>query len=510
MQEATKIKAILHEFCSNSGQTPNLQKSYILFSRNVGTEAKEAIRTIFPVPNLQPNTKHLGHPIIFNHNDRNRAYNFIYGKFKGKLTTVRANNLNHAGRLTYIQSVLSSIPIYYMSTMLFSKSFLHKITAIIRKFWWTGIQEENHTNPIPYRSWEDICQSKDNGGLGIRDLETINRSLIIQAAYNIAIEKNPMLTVVLKAKYFHNKSFWTANTNGPRSIFWSSIMQVREELTNNVTYQIQAGNSSIWSTPWIPSWDSIHDHLRLPVSVLPLPAKVSDLWLTNTQQWNTNLITEVFDDDTMQEIQEILPVPTDQKDVLRWTPATNGNCSTKNIYRYLAQQQVIQLPSQGSRSINQHASHILRSAWKMKDLPPLIKTFTWRLIRRALATAQRVSRYSSNIEPNCAYCGMIENDVHLFFHCELPTAVWSTLYPNINLNNLPNDPDGIQLILPYVMPNTLSKCDFAKILIILWFIWKARNDKHFQRKSWSAVQVIHAVQAFISTTTLASTTDMMH
>ena len=89
MQEATKIKAILHEFCSNSGQTPNLQKSYILFSRNVGTEAKEAIRTIFPVPNLQPNTKHLGHPIIFNHNDRNRAYNFIYGKFKGKLTTVR-------------------------------------------------------------------------------------------------------------------------------------------------------------------------------------------------------------------------------------------------------------------------------------------------------------------------------------------------------------------------------------------------------------------------------------
>ena len=106
-----------------------------------------------------------------------------------------------------------------MSTMLFSKSFLHKITAIIRKFWWIGKQEENRTNPIPYRSWEDICQSKDNGGLGIRDLETINRSFIIQADYNIAIEKNPMLKAVLKAKYFHNKSFWTANTNGPDLYF---------------------------------------------------------------------------------------------------------------------------------------------------------------------------------------------------------------------------------------------------------------------------------------------------
>jgi len=123
IQEATKINSILQTFCTHSGQTPNLQKSYILFSRNVDEATKQAIRTIFPVPNLQANTNHLGHPIIFNHNDRNRAYNFIYGKFKGKLTTIRANKLNHAGRLIYIQSVLSSIPVYYMSTVLFFTIF---------------------------------------------------------------------------------------------------------------------------------------------------------------------------------------------------------------------------------------------------------------------------------------------------------------------------------------------------------------------------------------------------
>lgn len=95
---------------------------------------KNTIKQIFHVPDLQPSTKHLGHPIIFNHNDHNSAYNFIYGKFKAKLTTVRTNKLNHAGRLTYIQSVLCSIPVYYMSTVLFSKSFTQKITTIIRRF----------------------------------------------------------------------------------------------------------------------------------------------------------------------------------------------------------------------------------------------------------------------------------------------------------------------------------------------------------------------------------------
>jgi hypothetical protein len=34
--------------------------------------------------------------------------------------------LNHAGRLTYINSVLASIPVYYLSTVLFSKAFIEK------------------------------------------------------------------------------------------------------------------------------------------------------------------------------------------------------------------------------------------------------------------------------------------------------------------------------------------------------------------------------------------------
>ena len=35
VQEAQVIKYILDDFCQNSGQTPNLNKSYIYFSKNV-------------------------------------------------------------------------------------------------------------------------------------------------------------------------------------------------------------------------------------------------------------------------------------------------------------------------------------------------------------------------------------------------------------------------------------------------------------------------------------------
>ena len=65
-----------------------------------------------------------------------------------------------------------------MSTILFSKTFVEKVNSIIRRFWWAGMQDENPTNPIAFCSWEDICQTKENGGLGIRDLYTVNKSLI--------------------------------------------------------------------------------------------------------------------------------------------------------------------------------------------------------------------------------------------------------------------------------------------------------------------------------------------
>lgn len=167
---------------------------------------------------------HLGHPIIFNHKDRNKAYEFIINKFRTKLTTVKATSSTMLVVSLTLSLFLRLFLFITCPLSFFSKAFVENINSIIRMFWWTGVQDDNPTNPIAFRSWEDICQTKQNGGLGIRDLYTVNKSLITQAAGNIANNKNSFLTTILKAKYFHNTAFWTANTNGPRSVFWSSML----------------------------------------------------------------------------------------------------------------------------------------------------------------------------------------------------------------------------------------------------------------------------------------------
>lgn len=139
LQEAVQIKTILDEFCQQSGQAPNLHKSYIYFSKNGPAHIRTQIKGIFTIPTHQPNTMHLGHPLIFSHKDKNKAYNFIHNKCIAKFGTIKANKLNHDGRLQYIKSVMSSIPIYYMATILFSKTFIEQINSIITKVWWAGV-----------------------------------------------------------------------------------------------------------------------------------------------------------------------------------------------------------------------------------------------------------------------------------------------------------------------------------------------------------------------------------
>jgi hypothetical protein len=94
----------------------------------------------------------------------------------------------------------------------------------------------------------------------------------------------------------------------------------------------------------------------------------------------------------------ILFIQSTQPDILKWTPAPSGKCTTAEAYSYLAHLQQHTLPPQGARSISPQVNQILLKVWKAKSIPPFLKTFAWRLIRKALATADRAGRFSSNID----------------------------------------------------------------------------------------------------------------
>ncbi|CAN6177724.1 unnamed protein product [Urochloa humidicola] len=502
--EASAIKQILENFCKLSGQTPNWSKSSILFSKKVSEPIKLQLKNLFPVPDLEPNTIHLGHPLIINQNDRIKAYDFIHQKFKIKLTTIKANKLNHAGRLAYIQSVFASIPIYYMAHVLLKKKLLAKITTIVRKFWWAGVQDEDASQPLHFRAWEDICRDKAQGGLGIKRIDLVNKSLLLKMAWSIVSQQDPLLSAILKAKYYPNNSFWTAPMHTPRSLFWASILKIKNDLHEHSFYQIANGNTNIWSHPWTTTWEDMHDRFQLSAPRNLIPNIVSDLWIPHTKQWDTQKIELFFGAESVHEFKNIQILNYQHEDYLCWDTSTSGCCTAKEAYLMLAKQNQTPTPTHGSRALPQSIIHILNIIWKHNLLQPRFKTFAWRLLRQALATGQRAGRFSQHIDEKCIRCGNIESDSHLFFSCDFARAVWFAGMPSIRTDQLPLGQHGVQQEVSSLITPSTSLQEIQRIITTMWFLWKARNDLRFNNKEWKVSQVLHAVKADMHITHISS------
>lgn len=148
----------------------------------------------------------------------------------------------------------------------------------------------------------------------------------------------------------------------------------------------------------------------------------------------------------------------------------------------------VQVNQQGTRGISPQALNILRRAWKHKTLPPCIKTFAWRLIRRAIATGGRARNLTSKVNKHCTICNLIENDSHLFFHCNFARAIWFSASPPLLTSVFSQELDGVQDTMSItISPETTDK-KFQRITTTLWYIWKAQNGIHFHNKKWSILQ----------------------
>jgi hypothetical protein len=426
VQEATRIKEILHHICNLSGQTPNSTKSGIIFSKHVTQDIAQAITHIFPVPLIDITFRHLGHPLILPSKDRASAYSFVIDKFKSKLSTYKADKLSHAARLELIKSVFASIPVYYMSNILFSKKFILKLTAIIRKFWWTGVREETNSRSLCLRAWKDICSPKNEGGLGIRNMQAMNQALILMAAWRIADQPDDFLHSILKSKYFPHSSLWRPNSNAPKSAFWASILKMLPLLKAHSFYQITKGQMSVWSTPWCNGWANLYDALIIQSSNYSYPAQVKDLWLPNQQTWNTQLIDTLFQSPMAESIKSTPIIHSTDEDMLCWKLTPTCKCNTKSAYKACLQH----LQENGEpkpREVDPTTVQLLKKIWQNKQVIPRIQTFGWRFLRKALPTGARAGKYSKHISKLCCRCDLKETDYHLFFTCNYARAAWFSL-----------------------------------------------------------------------------------
>ena len=100
--------------------------------------------------------------------------------------------------MTLIRSTLLNLPIYLMSLLRMSSSVRQRLEHIQRDFLWGGGNLERKPHLV---RWELMCLSKKKGGLGIKCLSTLNKTLLCKWNWLFVNEREALWNQMIRGKY---------------------------------------------------------------------------------------------------------------------------------------------------------------------------------------------------------------------------------------------------------------------------------------------------------------------
>ncbi|KAK9689750.1 hypothetical protein RND81_09G078600 [Saponaria officinalis] len=97
----------------------------------------------------------------------------------------QGRRLSYAGRLVLIQSMLSTIHSYWSNVFILHMKVIKQIEQVCRNFLWSGAETRSK---IPQVAWEDLCNDKRYGGLGLglKNLQNWNIAIVGILAWWVA------------------------------------------------------------------------------------------------------------------------------------------------------------------------------------------------------------------------------------------------------------------------------------------------------------------------------------
>lgn len=136
-----------------------------------------------------------------------------------KMNGWKGNLPNPAGKEVLIKAVLQAIPTYKLAILKLPKTFCHKLSAEVARFWWSS---SRHAREIHWRKRDILCSSKSVGGLGFKDFDDLNLALLAKQAWRFIQEPHSYWASTLKGVYFPNRTFWNATKQRGSSWVWQS------------------------------------------------------------------------------------------------------------------------------------------------------------------------------------------------------------------------------------------------------------------------------------------------
>jgi hypothetical protein len=351
-----------------------------------------------------------------------------------------------------------------MSFFSIPKGVLKKLDYFRSRFFWQ--QEERKKYRLG--KWNILCQPKDQGGLGILDLDIQNTALLSKWLYKL-LTSDETWQQLIRNKYLHSKPLSQAFWKLGDSHFWAGLMKVKQDFLCFGTFTIKNGSQiRFWEDIWLGTTPLRDQYPCLYYIARHKQVTVADVFSTSplNLSWRRDLIGPklVAWNDLLPRLANV--IISDEQDGFRWNLVSNGQFSVKSHYLAL---------------IHVDVPNLNKRLWKLKACLK-IKIFLWYLRRGVILTKDNLAKRNWHGNVKYCFCHKDETIKHLFFECHFARTMWNLvqvatkLYPPCSISNLFNSwLRGIN--------KDLKQLVLLRAPSVCWAIWCYRNDIVFERRN---------------------------
>ena len=458
------IQSILSQYENASGQQVNREKTAIYFSKHTPEASQNDIKEALEVPIIRQYEKYLGLPSFVGRN-RSESLTQIKERVWQKLKGWKEKLLSQAGREILIKAVAQAIPTYSMSCFRLPSKLCTDLESMVRRFWWSNKTDQRK---IHWIAWRKLCQPKNKGGLGFRDLKKFNEALLAKQVWRLIHDTSSLFYRVFKAKFFPHGSILDCPTTTRGSYAWQSILKAREVISRGAVWRVGNGeNINIWRDRWL--LEDHHRRIITPGPNLLVLSTVNELIIEPQMVWDHSLIDNLFLPYDAKAIKHIPLSKHKHADKITWPGNMNGEYSVRSGYSFLVDEEDKSLPSSSRPDPRQS---LWRSIWDLK-IPKKCQMFAWKACREALPTKLNLLKRHIPVDSTCENCGETEEDaIHALWNCKQLQSVWdneSWTQPFRNTLAV----DFADLLSKVLHVGSSSEPEI--FIVMCWALWQRRN-----------------------------------
>lgn len=265
-------------------------------------------------------------------------------------------------------------------------------------------------------------------------------------------------------------------------------MAAKSILENNICRTIGTGaETKVWEDAWIPSEPP--RPARPAHTEFDADIKVHHLIDFDSKEWNLDVISAMIHPDDIPQILAIKISKTGRRDGYSWKHTKSGHYSVKTGYDIAVDQRK---QARFDPIVEPSVNPLKKKLWKLKTVRK-IKHFLWQALSGYVSSASKLVERHCGTDKTCQRCGAeIEDINHILFLCPPAFQCWI-------MSPIPSPPGifpctSLYANFDYLLQKGLTTHPqrevFSMFPWLIWYVWKARNEKCFNAKDISPIDTL--------------------